>query len=158
MPEARPYRRVLALIGLDGTEDEKIARKALLLTRLNRAQLLFLHLIEPDAALDGGYPAASAKNDAAALEAGAARRLDFLAAQLGAGEAECVALHGPARQTFRQALKKWQPDLVVSAQDFDFLSGAHDVLILGHNGPPQGGKAIGRFLNWLGAQFLPAAQ
>lgn len=157
MPEARPYRRVLALIRLDGT-DEKIARKALLLARLNRAQLLFLHLIEPDAALDGGYPAASAKTSIAALEAGALRRLDFLAAQLGAGEAECVAQHGPSQQSFKRVLKKWQPDLVVSAEDYAFLSGAHDVLILGQNSRPQGGKLIGRFLGWLGAQFLPAAQ
>lgn len=156
MPEARPYQRVLALICLDGT-DENIARKALLLARLNRAELLFLHLIEPDAALDGGYPAAGAKNDAAALEAGAMRRLDFLVAQLAAGEAKCVALHGPARQSFKQAVKKWQPELVVSAQDFDFLSGTHDLLILGRNSRAQGGRLIGRILNWLGAQLLPAA-
>ncbi|MEW6132602.1 MAG: universal stress protein [Pseudomonadota bacterium] len=157
MPEARPYRRVLALIRLDGT-DEHIARKALLLARLNRAELLLLHLIEPDAALDGGYPAAGARKEAAALEAGAVRRLGFLAAQLGAGEAECVALHGPARQTFRQAVKKWRPELVVSAQDFDFLSGAHDVLILGRNSRAQGGWLVGRFLNRLGAQLLPAGR
>lgn len=156
MPEARPYRRVLALIRLDGT-DENIARKALLLARLNRAELVFLHLIEPDAALDG-YPAAGARADASALAAGALRRLDFLAAQLGAGEAECVALHGPARQMFREAVKKWQPELVVSAQDFDFLAGAHDVLILGRNSRAQGGRPVGRFLNWLGAQLLPAAR
>lgn len=156
MPEARPYRRVLALIRLDGT-DESIARKALLLARLNRAELLFLHLVEPDAALDG-YPAVGAKSDAAALEAGAVRRLDFLAAQLGAGEAGCVALHGPARQMFKQAVKKWQPELVVSAEDFDFLAGAHDVLILGRRSRSGGGKFIDRVLGWLGAQLLPAAR
>ena len=157
MPEARPYRRVLALIRLDGT-DENIARKALLLARLNRAELLFLHLIEPDAALDGGYPVSSAKADAAALETGASLRLDFLAAQLGAGEAECIARCAPAQQGFKQQLRKWQPDLVVSAQELPFLSGPHDVLILGHNKQPHGGKLIGRFLSWLGVQFLPAAQ
>lgn len=157
MPEARPYRRVLALINLDGS-DERIARKALLLARLNRAQLMFLHLIEPEAALDGGYPASSAKSDAAALEAGALRRLDFLAAQLGAGEAQCVARHGPARQCFRELLREWQPGLVVSAQELAFLPGAHDVLILGQNKQPKDGKPITRFLGWLGAQLLPAAQ
>lgn len=156
MPELRPYRRVLALIRLDGT-DGNIARKALLLARLNRAELLFLHLIEPDTALDG-HPAAGARADAAALEAGAVRRLDFLAAQLGAGEAECAALHGPVRQMFKQAVKKWQPELVVSAQDFDFPSGAHDVLILGRNSRAQGGRLVGRVLSWLGAQLLPAAR
>lgn len=156
MPEARPYQRVLALVSLDGT-DERIMRKALLLARLNQARLVFLHLVEPDAALDGGYPSAGARADAAALERGALRRLDFLAAQLGAGEAECVALHGPARQRFNQAAKKWQPDLVVSAQDFDFLSGAHDVLTLGRGRRKKGGRLIGRLLDWLGAQLLPSA-
>ena len=156
MPEARPYRRVLALIRFDGT-DERIARKVLLLARLNRAQMVFLHLVEPEAVLDGGYPAASAKSDAAALKAGALRRLDFLAARLGAGEAECVALHGPAQQMFKRALNEWRPDLVVSAQDSAFLSGAHDVLILGHNCRPQDGRLIGRILNWLGTRLQPAA-
>lgn len=156
MPEARPYQRVLALIRFDGT-DEKIARKALLLARLNRAQLVFLHLIEPDAALDGGYPVTSAKTEAAALEAGALRRLDFLVARLGAGEAECIARCGPAQQGFKQQLREWQPDLVVSAQDFAFLTGPHDVLILGHGGQTKGRRLISRLANWLGSQFLPVA-
>ncbi len=157
MPEAPPYRRVLALIRFDGS-DEKIARKALLLARLNRAQLAFLHLVEPEAALDGGYPAASAKNDAAALEAAALRRLDFMSAQLGAGEAECLAQCGPSKQGFKQILKTWQPDLVVSAQDFGYLSGPHDVLILGRHSQSHEGKLISRLARWLGAQFLPATQ
>lgn len=156
MPDSHPYQRVLALIKLDGT-DEKIARKALLLARLNRAQLLFLHLVEPDAALDGGYPASSAKADADALEAGALRRLDFLSAQLGAGEAECIAQHGPSQQNFERVLKTWQPDLVVSAQDFPFLYGAHDVLILGQRKRPKIGRLIGRLASWLGLQTLPTA-
>lgn len=154
MPEIQAYRRVLALLNLDGT-DETLARKALLLARLNRAELVFLHLIAPDAALDG-YPAAGAKAEAAAFEAAARRRLDFLAARLGAGEAECVALYGPARQMFRLALSKWQPDLVVATREADFLSGAHDVLILGKPDRAFGGRGIGRLPAWLDAR-LPAA-
>lgn len=154
MHETHPYQRVLALIDFDGA-DEKIASKALLLARLNRAQLVFLHLIEPDAAMDGGYPVSSPKANAAALEAAARRRLDFLAAQLGAGEAECIARCAPAHQGFQQQLSAWRPDLVVSAQDPGFLDGPHDVLILGRGGKRKGGGLIGRLLAWLNAQAQP---
>ncbi len=156
MPEAHPYRRVLALINFDST-DETIARKALLLARLNRAQLVFLHLIEPNAALDGGYPAASTKADAASLEAGARHRLDFLVTQLGAGEAECMACSGPLRQTFKQVLQTWQPDLVVAAAEAGLPTGSCDVLILGQNNSPKGGRLIGRFTAWLSGSLQPAA-
>jgi hypothetical protein len=156
MPEARPYQRVLALIDFDNT-DGRIARKALLLARLNRAQLAFLHLAEPDAALDGGYPAPGSRTDAAALEAASLRRLNFMAAQLGAGEAECLAQCGPAHQTFKQKLKEWQPDLVVSAKDFPFLSGPHDVLILSQDKRSNGRGMLRRLTSWLGSQFQPAA-
>lgn len=156
MHETHPYQRVLALINFDGS-DGKIACKALMLARLNGAQLVFLHLIEPDAALDGGYPAASARAAAAALEAGALRRLNFLATQLGAGEVECVARCAPARQEFKRLLHERQPDLVVAAQDPAFLEGPHDVLILGRNRQMKGGGLISRLAGWLGAQTQPAA-
>src|SRR5512147_442589 len=58
MPELRPYRRVVALIRFDA-RDGVTAEKALLLARLNRAELDFLHLIAPGGNLDGGYPGAS---------------------------------------------------------------------------------------------------
>lgn len=156
MPEAHPYRRVLALVKLDHT-DETIARKALLLARLNRAQLVFLHLIEPDAALDGGYPAASAKDNAAALEAGALRRLDFMATQLGAGEAECIARHVSTRQAINPVLQSLRPDLVVAAMDLGLQPGSYDVLILGQGTKPKDGKLISRIIGWLGGSFQPAA-
>lgn len=156
MPEAPPYQRVLALIKLDRT-DERIARKALLLARMSRAQLLFLHLIEPDAALDGGYPAAAASTGAAALEAGAVRRLEFMATQLGAGEAECIARSGPLRQTFRQVLQTWQPDLVVAAAEPDLPTGHCDVLILGQRNAPKRGRLTGRLAAWLNSSLRPAA-
>lgn len=156
MHETLPYQRVLALINFDGS-DEKIARKALLLARLNRAQLVFLHLIEPDATLDGGYPVSSPKADSAAFEAGARRRLDFLATQVGADEAKCIAHCAPVRQGFQQQLKAWRPDLVVSAQDPGFLGGPHDLLILGRSRKMKGCGLIGRLTGWLSAQFQPAA-
>ena len=156
MPEARPYQRVLALIDFDST-DERIARKALLLARLNRAQLAFLHLIEPDAALDGGYPASGPKADAAALETAALRRLNFMSAQLGAGEAECIAQFGPAHQAFKRKLQEWQPDLVVSAKDAHYLTGLHDLLILGQASRVGAGKTFKRLASWLSAKLQPAS-
>jgi hypothetical protein len=156
MHQTLPYRRVLALINFDSS-DEDIARKALLLARLNRAQLVILHLIEPDAALDGGYPAASAKADAASLEAAALRRLSFLSAQIGAGEAECMACFGPRRQTFRQVMQSVQADLVVAAMDPGLPTGSSDVLILGHDKKRAGGRLVSRLLGWLGGSFQPAA-
>lgn len=155
MHETHPYQRVLALINFDGS-DEKIARKALLLARLNRAQLLFLHLIDPDASLDGGYPVASAKAEAAALEDGAMRRLDFLRAQIGADEAECVTRHGPTREGLEHQLRAWQPDLIVSGLDPGYLTGNQDLLILGQTNRLSGG-AFRRISNWLSTQFQPAS-
>ncbi len=155
MHETTAYQRVLALINFDGS-DEKIARKALLLARMNRAQLLFLHLVEMEAALDGGFPASSPQTEAAALETAARYRLDFLAAQVGADEAECVACCAPIRQAFRQQLHAWGPDLVVSAHDHAFLNGAHDVLILGCNRQSRDGGLIARLMAWVSSSFQPA--
>jgi hypothetical protein len=155
MHETLPYQRVLALINFDGS-DEKIALKALMLARLNQAQLLFLHLIDPDAALDGGYPSASAKAEAAALEAGAMRRLDFLKTQLSAGEAECITRYGPTRQGLKHMLREWQPDLIVSGLDPGYLTGNQDLLILGQPHRLSGG-AFKRIANWLSTQFQPTS-
>ena len=152
MPELRPYRRVVALICFDA-RDGVTAEKALLLARLNRAQLDFLHLIAPDGNLDGGYPGGSPSATGRELEAVALRRLDFLAGRLGAGEATCHALYGPERQGFQRYARQWQPDLVVADEHHDFLGGAHDVLVLSgaSQQSPRGGL-IGRLLGLFGLQ------
>src|SRR5512139_2100608 len=115
MPEMRPYQRIVALIDFDDL-DGQTAEKALLLARLNRAKLDFLHLIEPDGALDGGYPGGNSQATARSLEAASLRRLNFLAAQLGAAEATCHAIHGPLRQGFLRHVEEWRPDLVVAGE------------------------------------------
>lgn len=152
----KPYRRILTLIDFDA-RGEQVARRALMMARLSQAELAFLHIVEPDAAMDGGYPVSSHQANAHALETASVRRLDFLAGQLGAGEAECIALYGPARQSLRQALKTWEPDLVISARELDSLSGPYDILILGQRNGRKGGGIIRRIANWLGGQLLPAA-
>jgi nucleotide-binding universal stress UspA family protein len=129
MPELRPYRRVLALIRFDDL-DAETARRALMLARLSRAELDFLHLVEPDGLLDGGYPGAGPHSDARALEAASLRRLAFLAASIGAAEARCHAAHGPLRQRFAQHVAEWQPDLVVTGSPAGYLEGMFDVLVL----------------------------
>lgn len=139
MPELQPYRRILALIRFDAT-DGATAEKALLLARLNRAQLDFLHLIEPDGALDGGYARGGPEGAARALEAAALRRLNFLAAQAGAGEARCSAMYGPPRQVFQRHVATAQPDLVVVGEPSDYVDGPHDVLVLSAPRAPRGGR------------------
>lgn len=150
MPEARAYQRILVLIGFDGL-DERTAERAILLARMNHAQLDFLHLIEPDAALDGGYPG-EPRATAGRLEAASLRRLAFLAARLGAGAATCHAIHGPLRQGFRRHVREWQPDLVVSGAHHDYLGGSHDVLVLSPYRRRQRGKLIASLLGLLGRQ------
>ena len=152
----KPYRRILTLIDFD-MQGEQVAKRALMLARLNQAKLAFLHLAEPDTALDGGYPVSSHKENLQALETASLRRLDFMAAQLGAGEAECHAQCGQARHTYKHFLKSWEPDLVISARELDFLSGPHDLLVLGQRGRHTGGGTLRRIASWLGAQLLPAA-
>jgi nucleotide-binding universal stress UspA family protein len=128
MPEARPYRRVLALIRFDASDD-LVAGKALALARLNRAQLDFLHLIEPDAPLDGGY-AGSPTATAHALEQAALRRLQFVAARAGAAEARCHAAYGPPRQGFSRHILASPAELVVTTEPSPYLAGTHDLLVL----------------------------
>lgn len=153
MPELQPYRRILALIRFDAT-DGVTAEKALLLARLNRAQLDFLHLIEPDGALDGGYARAGTGDAARALEAAALRRLDFLAAQLGAGEARCNAVYGPPRQVFQRHVAVAQPDLVVVGEPSDYVDGPHDVLVLSAPRSRRGGRLRDLLMGLFGARPL----
>lgn len=129
MPELRPYRRILALIRFDAM-DGATAEKALMLARMNRAELDFLHLIEPDGALDGGYPGSTRQATVEDLKRASLRRLDFLAAGLGAGEARCHAVYGPSRQAFRAYSREWGPDLIVTSEQAVYLAGPYDVLVL----------------------------
>jgi nucleotide-binding universal stress UspA family protein len=149
MPEPRPYQRILALIHFDALDDQT-AEKALLLARQNEAKLDFLHLIEPDGALDGGYPNGGPKATAFGLETAALRRLNFLAARMGADGASCHALCAPLRQGFRRHVREWHPDLVVAGEHHDYLSGSHDVLILSHARRPQRGGLIAGLMGLFG--------
>jgi nucleotide-binding universal stress UspA family protein len=126
------YRRILAIV--DFTDSGRaVARRALGLARLGQAELLFLHMIEPTAELDGGYPPPSRKACKQSYEAEALRRLDFLAANLGAGEAELLARFGQPRRSYADCIAAWQPDLVVADSDPGFLGGRHDLLTLGRS-------------------------
>lgn len=152
MPEARPYRRVLALIGFDAS-DGLVARKALALARLNHAELDFLHLIDPDALFDGGYSRSGGPTAAArALEQAALRRLNFVAAACGALDARCHALYGPRRQGFLRHLEAGGGDLVVTAEPSACFTGAHDLLVLGSEKP----RRVQRILNLLWRRLAPA--
>jgi nucleotide-binding universal stress UspA family protein len=154
MHETLPYRRVLALIRFDST-DEKIARKALLLARLNRAQLAFLHLVEPDESMGGGYPGIQSSLIAATMEKDAIRRLDYLTVRLGAGEAECLADFGPRSQMFQRTLRNWQPDLVVVAGPPPARVDTADCLITAQSLQAGGGK-LRRWGEWLVSGIRPA--
>jgi nucleotide-binding universal stress UspA family protein len=156
MPETRPYQRILALIGFDG-RDGQTAEKALLLARLNGAKLDFLHLIEPDGALDGGYSGGGPNATARTLEAASLRRLEFLAAQLGAAEATCHALHGPLRQGFQRHVREWRPDLIVTGEHRAYLAGSHDVLVLSSAKRPCRGTLRSRLLGLFGSRVCRAA-
>jgi nucleotide-binding universal stress UspA family protein len=149
MPEFRPYRRILALIRFDAM-DSATAEKALMLARLNQAQLDFLHLIEPDGTLDGGYPGSTRQATVLDLERASLRRLDFLAARLGAGEARCHAIYGPLRQGFRQYVRDAQPDLIVTGEQAAHLDGPHDVLVLSGAQRSHGGRLLATLMSLLG--------
>lgn len=155
MPEMRRYQRVLALINFDDL-DGLTAEKALLLAHLNQAKLGFLHLIEPDGVLDGGYPGCNPRATARSLETAALRRLTFLAARTGAVDATCHAVHGPMRQGFLQHVREWQPDLVVAGGHRGYLAGSHDVLILSAPARKDRGKLLARLFGLLGSQNCAA--
>jgi len=155
MLEIRPYCRVLALIRFDGS-DEQIARRAIHLARLNQARLAFLHLVEPDETLGGGYPGTRSSQNAASIKNAAVRRLNFLAAMLGAGDAECLTGFGHLPQMFQGALKDWQPDLIVAAGPLPGVAGSIDCLIAARPIQSGGGK-LRVLAHWLISQLRPAA-
>jgi hypothetical protein len=154
MPEIRPYQRILALIHFDAL-DRRIGEKALLLARQNLAKLDFLHLIEPDGVLDGGYPITGPRADAQSLESASHRRLAFLAAQLDAREAECHARYGPWRQGLLNHVSEYQPDLIVTSEQHACLDGAYDLLILSPPKNFQRGKTISAMLGFVGSLLRP---
>ena len=148
MPEMQPYQRILALIDFNGL-DRRTAEKAVLLARLNRARLDFLHLIETDGTLDGGHPGSNPRATSRGLEAASLRRLNFLAAQLGVEEANCHAIYGPLRQGFLKYVQAGRPDLIVTSMQHAYLAGAHDLLVLS---PPKR-PLRGKMLAWLTSLF-----
>lgn len=149
MPEFRPYRRILALIRFDAM-DGVTAEKALMLARLNQARIDFLHPIEPDGTLDGGYPGSTRQATVRDLEQASLRRLAFLAARIGAGEANCHAIYGAPWQGLRQFLRDAQPDLIVTGEHAAYLDGPHDVLVLSGAHRPQRGRLLTRLMDFLG--------
>jgi nucleotide-binding universal stress UspA family protein len=141
------YQRILALVDFD-RDGAAVVRRASRLTRLGQAELALLHLIEPDPNLDGGYPMPSRTSLRDGYEQAALRRLGFLAASLDAGEAVHLARYGRAAEMFAEGVAAWRPDLVIAAADPGYLSGRHDLLILGRH-PVSGGRLARLFGNLL---------
>ncbi|MDD5391131.1 MAG: universal stress protein [Gallionellaceae bacterium] len=137
----RDYRRILAVVDFSDS-GQAVARRALALARLGQAELALLHLIEPDATLDGGYPPPSRAASQQAYEAEALRRLNFLAANLAAGDAKLLARYGQPRRAFADCVATWQPDLVVADHNPGYLHGGHDLLTLGQAKHGAGGRLI----------------
>jgi len=136
----RNYLRILAVV--DFTDNGRaVARRALSLARLGQAELALLHLVEPDTGLEGGYPPPSRAASQQSYETEALRRLNFFAANLGAGEAKLLVHYGQPRRAFADCIAVWRPDLVVADNDPGYLGGRHDLLTLGrsNNG---GGRLI----------------
>ncbi len=147
----RDYRRILAVVDFNES-GRAVARRAFSLARLGGAELALLHLIEPDASLDGGYPPPSRAEIKNSHETEALRRLTFLAANLDAGEAKLLARHGQPRQAFVDCIAEWKPDLVVAGGNPGYLGGRHDLLTLGQANSGVGG----RLLRLLQAFIMPA--
>ena len=132
------YRRILALVDFSDT-GPAVARRALNLARLEGAELAFLHLIDPDPSLDGGYPPPTLKEQAQGFEQAALRRLTFLRANLGADSAKLLARYGQPAHSFADCVADWRPDLVVAGDDPGYLGGHHDLLTLGRKHGHSGG-------------------
>lgn len=146
MPDPYAYRHILALLGFDGL-DQQIVARATSLARLSGARLSLLHVIEPEAALDGGYPVGNAATRAAALKQ-ATRRLRYLAASAGLEQAKCHAVYGPRGQMLRQEMAELRPDLVVMGRPGPCPAGAYDILTLAA-ARQRGGRLLPALRAWL---------
>lgn len=148
MPETPPYRRILALVELNGN-DAALLGQARLLARLCGARLDLLHLV--DLPPDGeGYPQADRAQAARTYEAEATRRMAFHAGRHGIGPDACHARHGPAAQGFRAFVRDQAPDLVIVPRHLaELASGPWDVLALGRKSPCTGRGLLARLRGWL---------
>lgn len=153
----REYRRILALVDLDQglAPARTTVRRALGLARLSGASLALLHVVPPDTALDGGWPAPSLAQQANACEQAALRRLRFFAATLEVPEPDLLTGYGERAAVFARRVADWRPDLVVCSEDPGFLDGAHDLLILGQTRRGDGAGIGRRFAGWLAGWFSP---
>lgn len=140
------YRRILAIVDFSGP-GALAARRALKLARMGNAELAFLHWIQPDLAVDGGYPAPSHAATRRAYEDGAQRRLRFLAGHLDADDTTLLTAYGASSQTVAEAISAWAPDLVVAAEEAEHLCGRHDLLTLGR--ARAGGGRLARLVKGL---------
>jgi nucleotide-binding universal stress UspA family protein len=148
-PIDRSYRRILAWIDLD-QGGEAVARRALHLARMTRAQLVLFHAIPPEHSAVDGYPAPSRASLKQGFESAALARLDQIANWLGAAEAECHAIYGPSpAQSFAAYAEQWVPDLVVAPADCTchIADGRWDVLALQGSSKSRRGH-LARLFDW----------
>lgn len=124
------YQRILALVDFS-RDGEKVAWRALRLARMTGAEVAWLHLIDADGQLDGGYPRPSRTSQAQGYEDAARLRLRHLAAALHGDEAILAARYGEAATAYLEYTETWRPDLVIAAADPGYLAGPHDLLLLG---------------------------
>ncbi len=148
----REYRRLLALVELDRS-GETIVRRADALARLSGAELILLHIIEPDSSSDGGYPSPSPGQVAASYESAGLRRLRYLAATQGANVDACRAVYGSLSNSMQRFTADWQPDLLIAdaANAARLGCGTWDVLVVQTAQRGQGGRrgVLDRLLGWV---------
>ncbi len=148
-PIDRTYRRILAWIDLD-QGGEAVARRALHLARMTRAQLVLFHAIPPEHSVGDGYPVPNRASVKQSFESAALARLKQIANWLGAAEAECHAIYGTSpAQAFASYAEQWAPDLVVTPADHTrhVSEGRWDVLAL--RGSPRSRRGqLARLFDW----------
>ncbi|MDA8260366.1 MAG: universal stress protein [Betaproteobacteria bacterium] len=144
----REYRRLLALVELDRS-GETIVRRADALARLSGAELILLHVIEPDNSSDGGYPSPSPGQIAASYESEGLRRLRYLAAAQGADADVCRTRYGALSDSVQRFAADWQPDLLIAdaANAARLGRGTWDVLVVQTAQRGHGGRR--GLLDWL---------
>lgn len=110
------YKRILAIVELD-SDDSRVLRRAVQLSRWSGASLLVLHVLDYQPGFECDQaPVLTREQVETSLLAAAREKIDALLARLGVVQAHVLVVRGKPQEAGPAAAQDWQADLVVCSK------------------------------------------
>jgi nucleotide-binding universal stress UspA family protein len=110
----KTYRRILVPISA-GSQSDILLHRAAELAQTQRAQMLVVRVLDTRSGFEPDGPAALLPEEAAARRApDVKKRLDLQLARNNLGWAEAKVVWGEPKVVLAEAIRNWEPDLVVA--------------------------------------------